>query len=38
MPVSPDCPGLLRGYGPRVYLAGDDEVNLADIRELSLGS
>jgi len=27
----------MRGYGPKVFLAGDLEMNLADFRELIIG-
>ena len=36
MPVVQEAAALLRGYGPKVFLAGDDEVNLTDIRELTI--
>ncbi len=38
MPIDPQTPNLMRGFGPRVYLAGDDEVNLAEFRELIINS
>lgn len=38
MPAHPDQPGILRGYGPRVYLAGEGEANLSDIRQLAFGA
>ena len=38
MPLGAEPTGLLRGYGPKVFLAGDDEMNLADFRELTIDS
>jgi type VI secretion system protein ImpE len=38
MPAHADQPGILRGFGPRVYLAGEGEENLSDVRELSFGN
>lgn len=38
MAAHPDQPGILRGYGPKVFLAGEGEENLADVRELSFGN
>ena len=37
MPVAAECEGLMRGYGPKVFLAGDLEMNLVDFRELIIG-
>ncbi len=38
MPAHQDQPGILRGFGPRVFLAGEGEENLSDVRELSFGN
>jgi len=38
MPIDPEMPNLMRGYGPRVFLVGDEEINLAEIRELIITS
>jgi type VI secretion system protein ImpE len=36
MPVAPEASSFLRGFGPRVFLVGEDESNLTDIRELTI--
>jgi type VI secretion system protein ImpE len=38
MPIDPESPTLMRGFGPRVYLVGDEEANLTDIHELTITS
>ena len=38
MPIDPESPTLMRGFGPRVYLVGDEEANLADMRELIIAT
>lgn len=38
MPVDAETPGLMRGYGPRVFLVGDEEANLTEFRELLMES
>jgi hypothetical protein len=37
MPVAAECAGVMRGFGPKVFLAGEVEMNLADFRELIIG-
>ena len=38
IPADKEHSDVMRGFGPRVYLAGDNEVNLSDIRELVVTS